>query len=99
VTTYRLQAKSVLSAFGWHTVAEHDALEAMVAACDALANEPDNQGLRRTDPVPCDYRVVDRSGVLVHAGHTRPDVIQRWSRLNSVARRGDVREVDEDRPS
>lgn len=95
MTTYRLQAKSVLSAFGWRTVAEHETLEAMAAACDALAGEPDNQGLRRTDPTPCDYRVVDRSGVLMHAGHTRPDVLQRWSLLDSRARRGDVGEVGE----
>jgi hypothetical protein len=65
MTTYRLQAKSIVSAFGWHTLAEHDSLEAMAAACDSLANDPDNRGLSRADATPCDYRVVDQSLAVV----------------------------------
>jgi hypothetical protein len=79
-------------------VAEHDALEVMARACCALDNEPDNQGLRRTDTTSCGCGIVDRSGLLECPAHARPDVMERWSRRKSPARRGGAGEVGEDRP-
>jgi hypothetical protein len=83
MTAYRLQAKSIVSAFGWHTLAQHDSLKAMAAACDSLARDPDNRGLSRVDPTPCDYRVVDQSDAVVHSGYAPRDVVERWMRLGS----------------